>query len=461
MKKFLLFIFMFTCVCRVSAIDFVVDGLYYYTYQNSEDSVKVHKPYNSDALHQYDITGALKIPAYVTYNSKSYVVAAIGPYAFKDCTGLTSVELPSSIKQIEYGSFEGCTGLTRITIPPSVVSIGDCAFADCTGLTEIKIPSSVVNIGDAAFAGCTSLTELTIPNSVTRFGSGLFRRCGDIKNLKLPSTPYMYESGAFIDYTGLRELHIPDGVTTIAPQAFYGCTGLTELFIPKSVTAIWYNAFEECTGLRKVILEDAPISIEKKAYYDPNASHPMTWPDIFDGCPIEYVYLGRYSSFAFGETLRTAILGEYITQPSRYTFEDCYNLKSLTLPRTFKCLKSWTLKLSKDLETINVYAPEPPELQSYALSAETYATATLHILKGTKQLYSEAPYWCLFNNVIDDLDVSGVDNITEDSSPEEIIVYNLQGHQLLHTMDAADLNTLPAGIYIKRTDRRIEKIVIP
>ena len=38
---------------------------------------------------------------------------------------------------IRYDAFSGCTGLTSIEIPSSVTSIGDYAFKGCTGLTSI------------------------------------------------------------------------------------------------------------------------------------------------------------------------------------------------------------------------------------------------------------------------------------------------------------------------------------
>lgn len=39
-------------------------------------------------------------------------VREIGEYAFLDCTGMKTLELPDSIYEIEYGAFDGCTELT-------------------------------------------------------------------------------------------------------------------------------------------------------------------------------------------------------------------------------------------------------------------------------------------------------------------------------------------------------------
>jgi hypothetical protein len=57
-----------------------------------------------------------------------------------------------------------------------VTSIGDYAFRECTGLTSITIPDSVTSIGNSGFEDCTSLTSITIPNSVTSIGNEAFKR---------------------------------------------------------------------------------------------------------------------------------------------------------------------------------------------------------------------------------------------------------------------------------------------
>ena len=87
-------------------------------------------------------------------------VTSIGNYAFKDCSGLTSITIPNSVTSIGEYAFYGCSGLTSITIPNSVTSIGNYAFKDCSGLTSITIPNSVEEIGEGAFRGCSGLKEI-------------------------------------------------------------------------------------------------------------------------------------------------------------------------------------------------------------------------------------------------------------------------------------------------------------
>ena len=84
---------------------------------------------------------------------------------------MESVVIPSEIKiaghvypvtSIGYRAFDGCSGLTNVNIPSSVTSIGVWSFCGCGGLTSIEIPSSVKSIGGDAFGGCSGLTSIKI-----------------------------------------------------------------------------------------------------------------------------------------------------------------------------------------------------------------------------------------------------------------------------------------------------------
>ena len=102
----------------------------------------------------------------------------IGDSAFFGCSGLTSVEIPSSVTDIRPNVFFKCTGLTSVTIPDGVTTIGGSAFFGCSGLTSVTIPASVTFIGNLAFSGCSGLTSVTIPASVTFIGNLAFSGCG-------------------------------------------------------------------------------------------------------------------------------------------------------------------------------------------------------------------------------------------------------------------------------------------
>ena len=228
-------------------------------------------------------------------------VTSIGDDAFSHSTGLTSVSIPNSVTAIGYSAFSECTGLTSVSIPNSVTSIGDYAFYKCTGLPSVSIPNSVTSIGESAFQSCTGLTAITvdplnsayssangvlfdhgktsliqcsagktgsysIPSSVTSIGGGAFYNCTGLTSIAIPNSVTSIGGGAFSDCTGLASVAIPNSVTSIGDESFSGCTGLTSVSIPNSVTSIGDEAFSGCTGLTSVSIPNSVTSIERWAF---------------------------------------------------------------------------------------------------------------------------------------------------------------------------------------------------
>jgi len=76
--------------------------------------------------------------------------------------------------------------LTSVSIPSGVKDIGDLAFEGCSSLTSVTIGNSVESIRDLAFKGCSSLTSVTIPNSIKFIKKGAFDNCHALKELHYP-----------------------------------------------------------------------------------------------------------------------------------------------------------------------------------------------------------------------------------------------------------------------------------
>ena len=184
-------------------------------------------------------------------------VVSIGFGSFYGCMSLITAGPIGSISNYEYGwttsippyAFSECTSLTSITISDSVTSIGECAFWRCTSLTSIKIPDSVKNIGRAAFSYCTSLTNITIPNSVTSIEYEAFEGCTSLTSITIPDSVTSIGQAAFAGCAALESISIPNSVANIGYAAFARCTDLTSIIIPNSVVSVDGNAFIECSDL--------------------------------------------------------------------------------------------------------------------------------------------------------------------------------------------------------------------
>ena len=82
-------------------------------------------------------------------------VTRIGRYAFKGhIHGKSTVQLPSSLKEIGELAFWNCIGIEAISIPDGVTSIGKECFQACYELKTVSIPHSVQTIGENAFDEC-------------------------------------------------------------------------------------------------------------------------------------------------------------------------------------------------------------------------------------------------------------------------------------------------------------------
>ena len=217
-------------------------------------------------------------------------VTSIGDYAFRDCSGLTSVTIPNSVTSIGYSAFEDCSGLTSVTIPNSVTSIGLFAFNGCSGLTSVTIPNSVTSIGRSAFSGCSGLESMTVASGNSTYDSR--DNCNAIietasntliagcMNTIIPNSVTSIGSSAFSRCSGLTSVTIPNSVTSIGDAAFGACSGLTSVTIPSSVTSIGGYAFYNCSGLTDVFCyaENVPTTSTSAFYESPISSATLHVP---------------------------------------------------------------------------------------------------------------------------------------------------------------------------------------
>ena len=133
---------------------------------------------------------------YVPSSLKEVIITGGGwihQRAFYDCTELTSITIPSSVKSIGNDAFAGCKSLTSIAIPSGVTSIGERAFKGCTHLTSVTIPHGVKIIEQNLFEGCSSLTSVTIPGSVTRIRAKAFFGCGSLTSINFQGPKKQWE----------------------------------------------------------------------------------------------------------------------------------------------------------------------------------------------------------------------------------------------------------------------------
>ena len=350
MKKrfFTIFLALVAGVVTLFASDTQVDGIFY-VFNSSSKTATVTYRGSSYSSYSNEYTGAVIIPASVTYNNSVYSVTSIGSNAFSGCSGLTSVTIVNSVTSVGDYAFEDCSGLTSVTIPNSVTRIGHWAFYGCTGLTSVTIGNSVTSIGYEAFDYCYNLTSVTLNSNDVVSNSNNYNNMGTIfgeyvETYIIGDNVTSIGDFAFEDCIGLTSVTIPNSVTSIGEGAFYGCTGLTSVTIPNSVTSIGESAFGYCTGLTSVIIPNSVTSIGNFAFSDcTGLTSPIYNAHVFAFMPTSY--FGAYtipdgiesiagSAFFDCVGLTSVTIPNSVTSIGNYAFYGCSNLPSVTIPNS-------------------------------------------------------------------------------------------------------------------------------
>ena len=116
-------------------------------------------------------------------------------------------------------AFSNCSGLTSVTIPTSVTSIGGNAFYNCNHLQSVTIPNSVTTISTYAFDNCTGMTSCTIGNGIRSIGNYAFRSCSGLTGVTITATTPPSISSATFYRTNNCPIYVPSGsVSTYQSQ---------------------------------------------------------------------------------------------------------------------------------------------------------------------------------------------------------------------------------------------------
>ena len=270
-------------------------------------------------------SGNVVIPGQATFLGHTYSVLSIGESAFENCSGLSSVTIPSSVTSLGYKSFYGCTGLTSVkserTSPFEIEDVFDDSVYDKATLfvptgskfeylatsgwnnfinieevdiivNQIKINGIYYNLNvTQRLAEVASVPksdskafaykgDITIPNEVTYenvaysvvgIGGGAFEGCSVLSSVTIANGVTTIGDGAFYGCSNLASIMMEDGITSIGEGAFSRCTSLPSITIPSTVKTVGDLAFYGCVSLKKVIvMSEIPPIISSNTFYKYN-----------------------------------------------------------------------------------------------------------------------------------------------------------------------------------------------
>lgn len=390
---------------------FQENGIFYEIKNENEVSVSY------DSSISTDYKGHVTIPESVIHDGITYQVTSIGSDAFKGCTSLTSVSIPNTVTAIDENAFFGCSSLKSIRIPNSVVSIGCSAFNQ-SGLTSLDLGTSLQYIGKNAFSDCYGITQLYIPSSLNLIDSEAFKDCYYLKGITLSADLAdltLYE-GAFegcdalstitclaynpplldnhqngfdstilnrtvlqvphsrlnayqeadewrcfaniscLDYdiivNGIYFLKRNDQEASVVSKDNKRNSYSGDVVIPEevslngdvlSVTAIADNAFQYCSNLTTVTIPNSVTSIGSWSFAKSGVKS-ITIPN-------SVTHIGCY---AFSESsLHNITLSENLTEIKNGTFCAC-SLNSITIPNKVTCIGDSAFFMCRNLKSIAI-----------------------------------------------------------------------------------------------------------
>ena len=177
-------------------------------------------------------------------------------YAFKDCAGLTTVEL-TNVRKLSTGVFQNCTKLQSIRLPDSIAELSDHIFDGCASLTEIYMPDNPIAVSFTVFNGTAYYDDPSNWENGVLYADGYLIAANEdfasLTEYTVKEDTVVIADNAFslVGYSSkLKKMTLPDGLYRIGKSAFSKLFALTEINIPDSVRAIGYAAFQS-TGLDK------------------------------------------------------------------------------------------------------------------------------------------------------------------------------------------------------------------
>lgn len=278
-------------------------------------------------------------------------------------SGLESAEMPPSVKVVRQAAFSECKSLRRVVLNEGLEALGtdEVRSGDSTwrgvfersAVENVELPSTLKRIEYSAFRECKGLRHITLPDRLECIGKACFDRSA-LESVRFPPALRVIEDDAFCECESLRKVKFSEGLEKICRGAFLD-SAIESAEFPASLRVVCQAAFAKCQRLRAVrfsegieVLGSDECSDDDTEYYG-----------VFEGSAIERVELPptlrRIERAAFCEcrNLKRAVLPEGLEYVGDQCFSDS-GIEEITIPRTLTGLGEEVFGECGDLRVVRV-----------------------------------------------------------------------------------------------------------
>ena len=241
-------------------------------------------------------------------------------------------------------------------IPEGTTTIASRAFYSCE-LSSVTIPSSMRQILPKAFAECKKLSSVDIRDGIKNLGIGrstlLFYNCNSLKHIEIPSSVQIIAEQAF-DGCNLESVKFNEGLLQIMDNVFTSSLLTRDITLPSTLDYIGGSNFQSVKQIT-VLGDKIPfglISAVTAAYEQTKKSKYITLR-----CPNKTLFLPRYITVTSAEWLDSNLSIPSFREEcenSLYSYGELADMKQETAIATYKenpssDLRTYLRRVSKNI----------------------------------------------------------------------------------------------------------------
>ena len=293
----------------------------------------------------YEILGAnlsestdIELPNNIVINGKEYNVRDIAPYAFSDCENLRSVTIPEGV-YLNNGNFALCRNLEAVFIGGLDVSIPDYTFYGCSNLRKFVTATPMNYIGEYAFSEC-NINNVSLAKSATIKPQAF--HMGGIRTLNVDSIS-TYNKDVFdesiYEYTSLNvPIGMLDSAKMTEPWMYFKNINETA-DLPNSIIINWENGLNYRWG----------NGLEVCGVYQ--ACDEIVIPSSISGNPVSVISDNAFEDCFF---IKSISIPESISIIGSNAFSGCSNLAKIEIPNSIKFIGNRSFEYCSKLIDITI-----------------------------------------------------------------------------------------------------------